>query len=297
MMMTAGKEEKQLSRWWVYWRRKIWEKSKNHFLPYQGKLWHQWSQKNKELHRPQTDETEMEISRQQTEMNKIRQQQHKSDISEFMKLFKKEMNSHAANKMFFFKWLKLFLDEYTSADLSSLHHKYNEKWLSVVKLKENHDKSEQLKAEQIELERISEELQAAAFGLEHIMREIGQIYESCSSVNKNKKDLQGHFSSLPSLVAEMMISGFPLELMDGDAAHVPLVWISAVLDKLIQKLGDQRVFVLSVLGIQSSGKSTMLNAMFGLQFAVSAGRCTRGALMQLIKVSDEMKTHWTLTIF
>ncbi|KAA0706284.1 GTPase 1 Interferon-induced very large [Triplophysa tibetana] len=75
--------------------------------------------------------------------------------------------------------------------------------------------------------------------------------------------------------AEMMMSGFPLELMDGDAAHVPLIWISAVLDKLNQKLGDQRVFVLSVLGIQSSGKSTMLNAMFGLEFPVSAGRCTR----------------------
>ncbi|KAK9954682.1 hypothetical protein ABG768_016731 [Culter alburnus] len=89
----------------------------------------------------------------------------------------------------------------------------------------------------------------------------------------------------------MMISGFPLELMDGDAAHVPLTWVTAVLDELVQKLGDQKVFVLSVLGIQSSGKSTMLNAMFGLQFAVSAGRCTRGAFMQLVKVSEEMKTE------
>ncbi len=31
--------------------------------------------------------------------------------------------------------------------------------------------------------------------------------------------------------------------------------------------------------------------MFGLQFAVSAGRCTRGAFMQLVRVSDEMKTQ------
>ncbi|KAG1966986.1 interferon-induced very large GTPase 1-like [Pimephales promelas] len=185
---------------------------KDSFLPHQGKLWHQWSQKNKELHRPRADETEKDISRKQTEMKNIRHQQHESDIT-------------------------------------------------------------------------------AAFGLQHIMREIGQIYESCSSVEKNKKDLQFDFSSLPSLAAEMMISGFSLELMDGDAAHVPLVWISAVIDKLIQKLGDQRVFVLSVLGLQSSGKSTMLNTMFGLEFAVSAGRCTRGAFMQLVKVSDEMKTQ------
>ncbi len=259
---------------------------KESFLPHQGKLWHQWSQKNKELHRPQGDETEMDISRKHTEMNKIRQQQHKSAISEFMNLFFKQINSHAAKNMFFLKWLRIFLDEYTSADLSFLHHKYDEKWSTVIKLKEKHDKSEQLKAAQTELEKISEELQAAAFGLEHIMREIGQIYESCSYVKKCF-----HFSYLPSLAADMMISGFPLELMDGDAAHVPVIWISAVLDQLIQRLGDQRVFVLSVLGIQSSGKSTLLNAMFGLQFAVSAGRCTRGAFMQLITVSDDLKTQ------
>ncbi|XP_048012944.1 interferon-induced very large GTPase 1-like [Megalobrama amblycephala] len=266
---------------------------KESVLPHQGKLWQQWSQKNKELHRPQGEETEMDISRKQTEMKKIREQQHKSDTSMFMKFFIKELNSHAENaeKMFFLKWLRILLDEHTSAELSNLHHKYNEKWSRVLKLKENYYKSEQLKAEKTELERISEELQASSFGLEHIMREIGQIYESCESVKKNKKDLQVHFSSFPSLAAEMMISGFPLELMDGDAAHVPVIWISAVLDELIQKLGDQRVFVLSVLGLQSSGKSTMLNAMFGLQFAVSAGRCTRGAFMQLVRVSDEMKTQ------
>ncbi len=264
-------------------------KIKESFLPHQGNLWHQWSQKNKELHRPQTCELQMEISKKQKEMERIRQKQHEYDISRFMKLFIREINSDDKHKMFFLKWLRILLDEYTSTDLSDLHHKYDEKWSTVLKLKENRDESEQLKAEQIELQRISEKLHAATFGLEHIMREIGQIYESCSSVEKNKKDLQVHFSSLPSLAAQMMISGFPLELMDGDAAHVPLVWISAVLDELIQKLGDQNVFVLSVLGIQSSGKSTMLNAMFGLQFAVSAGRCTRGAFMQLVKVSEKMK--------
>ncbi|XP_065134318.1 interferon-induced very large GTPase 1-like [Paramisgurnus dabryanus] len=262
---------------------------KESFLPCQGELWHQWCQMNKELHRPQEEDIEEETNSKQTEMKKIREQQHKSHISEFIKLFSKQINSHEENiNIYFLTWLRILLDEFTSADLYDLHHKYDKKWSTVLKLKEK-DKSKQLKAEQTELERISEEAQAATFGLEHIIREIGQIYESCSSVKKNKTDLQFDFSSLPSLAAEMMICGFPLELMDGDAAHVPLIWITAVLDKLIEKLGDQRIFVLSVLGLQSSGKSTMLNAMFGLQFAVSAGRCTRGAFMQLIRVSEEMK--------
>ncbi|ROI83694.1 Interferon-induced very large GTPase 1, partial [Anabarilius grahami] len=272
---------------------------KESFLPCQGELWHQWCEKNKELHRFQGNEIEMEINVMKQDMKKIREQQQVMDIDEFIKVFITVMNSQhqiTSNdiKIFFLKWLAILLDEYTSADLSALHYKYDEKWAEVLKLKEKNDITDQQMAtnltdEQTELDRLSKELQAATFGLEHILREIGQIYESCKSENKNKEGLPCSFSSLPSLAADMMISGFPLELMDGDAAHVPVVWISAVLDELIKKVGDQKVFVLSVLGIQSSGKSTMLNAMFGLQFAVSAGRCTRGAFMQLVRVSEEMK--------
>ncbi|XP_016147550.1 up-regulator of cell proliferation isoform X2 [Sinocyclocheilus grahami] len=270
-------------------------KIKESFLPLQGKLWHQWCQKNKELHRPTLGElhkgTNIEKNNcsKQSEMLNIREQQRTPVLSQFIQLFIQKLNSQAGNEVaYFLKWLGILLDNYTTESLSALLHEYDEKWSTVLNLKKKHDKSQQMTAAQVELERVSEKLQAATFGLEHILREIGQIYESCSSVKKSKKDLQFNFSSLPSLAADMMISGFPLELMDGDAAHVPLIWVTAVLDALIQKLGDKRVYVLSVLGIQSSGKSTMLNAMFGLQFAVSAGRCTRGAFMQLLRVSSEM---------
>nr|XP_033501545.1 interferon-induced very large GTPase 1-like [Epinephelus lanceolatus] len=118
---------------------------------------------------------------------------------------------------------------------------------------------------------------------------MGQIYEAHASLQKQTTRGQTDWSKYPELAAELMISGHPMELMDGDAGHVPSTWISSLLDEVIKKLGDKRVFVLSVLGVQSSGKSTTLNAMFGLQFAVSAGRCTKGAFMQLVKVSDEIK--------
>ena len=77
-----------------------------------------------------------------------------------------------------------------------------------------------------------------------------------------------------------------MELMDGDASHVPMTWISAILDQLKDFHKRKKLFVISVVGIQSSGKSTLLNTMFGLQFNVSAGRCTRGAFMQLLPVKS-----------
>ncbi|XP_062874168.1 interferon-induced very large GTPase 1-like [Trichomycterus rosablanca] len=254
-------------------------------LPCQGKLWHEWCQINKDSHRLQGNSLEMQKSEKQTQMKQIREQQQEIGQSDFMKEFISSLNSLSGNeKSFFIKWLEILLEKKTSNDFSDLHHKYNETWTRVLDLKEKHDTSENMKTQQTELKEISKKLNAAMFSLEHIFREMGQIYESSKKTSGEKS-----ISNLPKLAAELIKSGLPLELMDGDAAHVPLIWVSAVLDELIKKLGDQRVFVLSVLGIQSTGKSTMLNAMFGLQFAVSAGRCTRGAFMQLVRVSEEMK--------
>lgn len=39
---------------------------------------------------------------------------------------------------------------------------------------------------------------------------------------------------------------------------------------------EDRAIVVTVLGPQSSGKSTLLNFLFGCDFATSEGRCTRG---------------------
>ena len=75
--------------------------------------------------------------------------------------------------------------------------------------------------------------------------------------------------------------------MDSDATNVPIIWVQAVFESLRKCIGDRKLFVLSVLGIQSSGKSTLLNTMFGLQFAVSAGRCTRGVYLQLVPVDKK----------
>ncbi|XP_062843440.1 interferon-induced very large GTPase 1-like [Trichomycterus rosablanca] len=254
-------------------------------LPCQGKLWHEWCQINKDSHRLQGNNLEMQKSEKQTQMKQIREQQQEIGQSGFMRKIISSLNSLAGNeKSFFIKWLEILLDKQTSDDLSDLHHKYNETWTRVLDLKKKHDTSENMKDEQTELEEISKKLNAAMFGLEHIFREMGQIYESSKKTSGEKS-----ISNLPKLAAELIKAGLPIELMDGDASHVPLIWVSAVLDELIKNLGDQRVFVLSVLGIQSTGKSTMLNAMFGLQFSVSAGRCTRGAFMQLVRVSEEMK--------
>ncbi len=126
-----------------------------------------------------------------------------------------------------------------------------------------------------------------SFGLEHLIREVGQIYEAYSGCDGQ----HDYCSQLSMAVAELLVDGYPIELMDGDAAHVPVHWVTAVLQQALKLLGkDHRVYVVCVLGIQSTGKSTMLNTTFGVQFNVSAGRCTHGAFMQLLPFDTELQS-------
>ena len=70
--------------------------------------------------------------------------------------------------------------------------------------------------------------------------------------------------------AEIM-SNQPFEIVDGDALEMP---------KKIMKdsfaIIEDRCLVVTIIGPQSSGKSTVLNFLFGCDFATSEGRCTRG---------------------
>ena len=139
-------------------------------------------------------------------------------------------------------------------------------------------------------------------GLEHILREMSQMYESfIEQKNPSITPVQEHkFHCLPHIAAKLLHKGFPIEIYDGDASHMPQKWVSAVLNCLYDIIKDSPVFILSVLGIQSTGKSTLLNTLFGAQFSVSAGRCTRGAFMQLIPVHpsmwEKMGVHFLLII-
>ena len=50
------------------------------------------------------------------------------------------------------------------------------------------------------------------------------------------------------------------------------------------------------MGIQSSGKSTLLNTMFGIQMRTSVGQCTRGVNMQLLKVEGRQEYDYILLL-
>ena len=177
--------------------------------------------------------------------------------------------------------IKHQLDKKSLQVMARLHQEYRVASLNLQKKrKKASSKSDTRSSEEERLKQLEESISECSFGLEHIIRELAQLHQ-LYEIPTN--DYAG-------AAAEMLLSGQPLELLDGDSSYIPLRWFDAVYCKLEQKTNNGKIFVISVLGIQSSGKSTMLNTMFGLEFPVSAGRCTRGAFASLIPVGDVLKS-------
>uniref|UniRef100_A0A673CET0 Si:dkey-85k7.12 n=1 Tax=Sphaeramia orbicularis TaxID=375764 RepID=A0A673CET0_9TELE len=178
-------------------------------------------------------------------------------------------------RCYFLKWLQINLDNLSRKKLSALREQYKEKCKNSETKKEIKD--------------IDRQLSSSSLGTEHFFREMGQLYEASVSLpEKHPSRIQ--LQQLPKLCAELLLDGFPLELVDGDSSNIPLRWVRDVLSQLHQLVHPKnKILVVTVLGVQGTGKSTLLNTMFGVQFAVSSGRCTRGAFMLLIRISEDIK--------
>ncbi|XP_073416580.1 interferon-induced very large GTPase 1-like [Dendrobates tinctorius] len=207
--------------------------------------------------------------------DEIRRKQWECEVPEGIDHFIKGIETNNPSKNFYFlSWLKYSLDLAARKTLTSLQQEYKKKSSQASDSKE--------------LKEIDQKISDSSLGIEHFLREVSQFYEVWHIMGK-KKCLHKERNNLPETGASLLLDGFPLELIDGDASRIPVQWITDVLNIVNSKTGGRsRIRVITVLGVQSTGKSTLLNTMFGLQFPVASGRCTRGAFMTLIKVKKNL---------
>ncbi|XP_060886992.1 up-regulator of cell proliferation isoform X2 [Labrus mixtus] len=253
-------------------------KYKDDHLPLHGEIWKKLTFLEKEecrLHNVGSKNIEMYKSDLQREKEELRKEQNLYDLSEAMTCFISAISIPGIERSYFLKWMRMNLDNLSRQKLSGLREGYKNK----KKSSENKE----------EIKEIDRQLSNSSLGIEHFFREMGQIYEASVSLPESSPSRQ-QFKHLPRLCAGLLLDGFPLELVDGDASNIPLRWVTDVLSQLNDLVSPKsKLLVATVLGVQSTGKSTLLNTMFGVQFAVSSGRCTRGAFMLLIKVNENVK--------
>ncbi|VDI04764.1 Hypothetical predicted protein [Mytilus galloprovincialis] len=265
------------------------ENIKQQVIPVQGEHWEAWSKNLKTFQNSSKFKSQIEAGIIKKTMFNERSKQAKlcQKINPFMKKFINHLCQiiEIENECHVFIMLvKNLLDDRSRKVLPKFQTRYSSDWRSLKFAKEQ-KKDETTISELLKRVAQSEkDLYEASFGFEHLCRELGQIFEALSENASVRTNLQEHVEGLPQIAARMLLMGQPFELMDGDVANVPMIWIKAVFRELEQMLDGKKILALSVLGIQSSGKSTLLNTMFGFQFAVSAGRCTRGVYAQLMPV-------------
>ncbi|XP_064782834.1 interferon-induced very large GTPase 1-like [Oncorhynchus masou masou] len=252
---------------------------KHEQLPLQGTIWKELSQLEKEmcrLRKAGDKDIEHYKSSLKKKEKELREKQYTFDMSDSMASFILGLSSSGAERSYFLRWMRINLDNLSRQNLSGLRDRYKDLCQHSPEKKDD-------------IKDLDKQLSDCSLGLEHFLRELGQLYEaSCSLPESSLQRKQ--MEHLPGLCAQMLLDGFPVELVDGDASNIPLKWISAVLTQLHTLVqSNSKIRVVTVLGVQSTGKSTLLNTMFGVQFAVSSGRCTRGAFMLLIKVNKELK--------
>lgn len=85
---------------------------------------------------------------------------------------------------------------------------------------------------------------------------------------------------------DFVVAGFPFEILDGDNFHFQHKFLTNILSKF----HSDRMLAISIIGPQNSGKSTLLNYMFGTLFDVREGRCTRGIYGSLVKIDKSNET-------
>jgi hypothetical protein len=270
--------------------------AKQAMLPLQGKnLWIKWASLDKEEHR-QVNRGGEKLDRyglkKFNEKKQVRRMQlhHVQNLTPLMESFIVSILTTLecpTVRNYFLQCVKLILNNLSREEITQLQTRYKDMRSKLLQLQTKREVNQEAVREcKLEIEELHEQMINASLGLEHLLRELGQIYEAIQELNVSGAE---QFSRLPQAAASLLIDGYPLEIMDGDAAHVPSKWIKAVLQEVGVMLGDASVFILSVLGLQSTGKSTLMNTAFGLQFNVSAGRCTRGAFMQLLPINEELR--------
>ena len=242
-------------------------------LPLQGEHWKTWGELQKEQYRNKNlvDSPEEYTSQKIAEQNEARLQQFnliQNGKCEFAEKICLQLQAYRTrlSRQYFSTWMQLKLDDSSRKVMPKLQKNYEDR-LNADLLKID-SSSEMLESELVDLDI---KLRKTSFGLENVFRELGQMYEavkySSSSVGNDILKSYNYCMDLPRTMANLVLQGISLELMDGDTSFVPVMWLKAIFKEIQGIVGNEvQIYVVSIVGLQSSGKSTVLNTMFGLKF-------------------------------
>ncbi|CAD8144159.1 unnamed protein product [Paramecium octaurelia] len=144
--------------------------------------------------------------------------------------------------------------------------------LQVYKVENIEDKEGFKKIKQ-EFEECEKELQSKSLNIDIFWREyIKQSF------------LINQCQEVADLLVKLLMKGETFELLDGEQFQMNINFFEFVVKSFEKMSKNNKILVIGILGPQSSGKSTILNKIFGCNFFSSVGKSTKGIYFQMIEV-------------
>ncbi|KAL4440986.1 hypothetical protein ABPG74_009399 [Tetrahymena malaccensis] len=163
---------------------------------------------------------------------------------------------------------------------------YHNMLFFIQKLKDiNYERVGQLKQEKRNLiaskekdqiqkmQQLDQQILDNQISIELFWREIIQLWKKHPTYSKNNQLIEAY--------ATLIYNGFPFEIIDGETFYYPFDFLQKCFEQ--NYFTDKKFCIISIIGPQNSGKSTLLNYFLGCDFYVSDGRCTRGIYGTLVK--------------
>ncbi|WAR09508.1 GVIN1-like protein, partial [Mya arenaria] len=186
----------------------------------------------------------------------------------------------------FIQCLKVLIDNEMSELLSSIIREKNKVYERILLSKNG--------SETIEKKQLNErffaldcEISASSLTVDHLLREVSHVYDSIIYLNKSCE--QFYIPQTQRIIrsfTNLMVRTWATDIVT-EHFFMPKSWTGELFKALDREITKKdSITIVSVLGLQSTGKSTLLNTMFGQQFRVRGGRCTKGVQARLVPVSD-----------
>ncbi|XP_015232758.1 PREDICTED: interferon-induced very large GTPase 1-like [Cyprinodon variegatus] len=128
--------------------------------------------------------------------------------------------------------------------------------------------------------------------IEHFFREMGLIFEF-THMSKGQNVMR-----LPNLTADLLLSGVPLELMDGDSVNIPMCWLGCVFAELKRCLrqAQLRTRVLTVLGNHYARNAEVLSGLFGVKLPEGWRGTNKGMYLVVLNLPDDLRKEFDFDV-
>ena len=213
-----------------------------------------------------------------------------ADVAKPLKLFADMIISKDAKR---FAEFQHYLEEWKSRHVEGLHRTcqclHNE--IKQLRLqKSSGETSDKILQAEKKYQQNSSALDEIDFSVDSFWSEIMHMYNL--EAKKKSKQLTASCLLAPATAKEVYLDylkqGFAMQLLQGKPLQMAGQFMRDVLSELDRQESSEEekdLFVVSVIGEQSSGKSTLLNSLFGCGFSTAAGKCTKGLFASYLKLS------------